>query len=325
MILRLLILLLGTFVGGVQATPVAELTTLARYAPQDSTVFIAIRTDDAYIQALDSLLADLNARTGGQMLPRDFTLRNALNELFTDMSDIPNGFDSAIRPWLGDTAAIILPTGIDLSGNTEPAVLLAASVANRGAAMFFLNLAFTGVSPEQGPGGTLIYAAPGAPFSAALTEDALLLAENRANRENPPQRLFPGIERHVHPDRNERNSYSQRQPAQRCALELHIVEQPAAKARQPDEPRPKRQARRNYQAQASKPGHSRDGVLARQHPTRDGLPWLRLRVFPGIDDIVGQADGELEAEHAQRKRNNGPGGRGVRGEQGNADRDRGDQ
>lgn len=182
-LILLLILLLGMFVGGVQATPVAELTTLARYAPQDSTVFIAIRTDDAYIQALDSLLADLNARTGGQMLPRDFTLRNALNELFTDMSDIPNGFDSAIRPWLGDTAAIILPTGIDLSGNTEPAVLLAASVANRGAAMFFLNLAFTGVSPEQGPGGTLIYAAPGAPFSAALTEDALLLAENRANLE----------------------------------------------------------------------------------------------------------------------------------------------
>lgn len=179
----LLILLLGMFVGGVQATPVAELTTLARYAPNDSTVFVAIRTDDTYIQSLDSLLADVNARTGGQLLPPNFTLRSALNDLFTDMSGIPNGFDSAIRPWLGDTAAIILPTGIDLNSSAPPVVLFAASVANRGAATFFLSMAFQGISPEEGPGGTLIYAAPGAPFSAALTEDALLLAENRANLE----------------------------------------------------------------------------------------------------------------------------------------------
>lgn len=179
----LLILVLGMFAGSVQATPVAELTALARYAPQGSTAFIALRTDDAYIQSLDGLLADVNARAGGQLLPPDFTLRGALNDLFTDMSDIPNGFDTAIRPWLGDTAAIILPTSVDLNSSAPPAVLLAASVADRGAAILFLSLAFEGMSPQEGPGGTLIYVAPGAPFSAALTEDALLLSENPANLE----------------------------------------------------------------------------------------------------------------------------------------------
>lgn len=103
LIVSLCIVFVSGFVVSAQQ-PADQLTALASVFPTDNTLmFGAVRTDDAFITELDSALAPLYPLS--EDLPPNFTLQTALDEAIADA--IPNGsFATVIRPWLGDTAAV---------------------------------------------------------------------------------------------------------------------------------------------------------------------------------------------------------------------------
>lgn len=103
LLLFLLLLALTSLAGPVSATPVDDLTQLADYFPDDTAIFAAMRTDDAFITELDNLLAALIAVLPPDTLP-DTSLRGLLN--LTAFGMFGGNFDTAVRPWLGNSAAI---------------------------------------------------------------------------------------------------------------------------------------------------------------------------------------------------------------------------
>jgi hypothetical protein len=143
-VLATLLLIVG--VSPAAAVPPDELTDLAEHYPDDVAVFGAIRTDDAYIDTLNGLAARIGQRV--QMIPADFDLRE---ELFSGMD-----FEQAIRPWLGDSAAV----GVRFTDVEE--VFIAVDVVDREAAQVFMsNLGlqtsdlrdgtlYTGTNPQFG-------------------------------------------------------------------------------------------------------------------------------------------------------------------------------
>ncbi len=118
------------------AAPVSDLTSLAAYMPADTSMYIGLRTDDAFIAELDGLLnLVVNRLPAGAVPPIN------LNDLL-DMgiaNAVPGGdFRSVVRSWLGDTAAIGVlnlaeaynPVSLRME---DPPVVFAASVTNRAA------------------------------------------------------------------------------------------------------------------------------------------------------------------------------------------------
>lgn len=104
LILFLLLLTLGTGILPALAVPVTELNDLARYFPSDTVVFVATRSDDAYLESLDSLVLRIADALPAGAVPAG-TVTEALDEAL-GRADPPLDFQEDIRPWLGDTAAL---------------------------------------------------------------------------------------------------------------------------------------------------------------------------------------------------------------------------
>ncbi|MDX1994185.1 MAG: DUF3352 domain-containing protein [bacterium] len=177
MLLVLLVALLGMVgVGRAAALPVDELTTLAAYAPAETQLFAVIRTDEAYLDTLDALLARLSAALPGA-IPEDATVR----DVFTD--DTIDSFEEDVRPWLGDTVAAAFPLGL---GTFEPLYFL--SVTDRDAADAFLEAELSDgeaiVERTEQEDGTVrfdVRFGSNPPFtSALLTDDVALIGEPEA-------------------------------------------------------------------------------------------------------------------------------------------------
>lgn len=125
------------------ALPVSDLTALAQYYPAKTVFFASIRTDDAFIDSMDALLARImeavpEADLGGQ------TFRGALNDIFDDNPNLDGTFDELVRSWLGDTAAFGAPSTTELfdserSNDDETPVLIALEVTDRAAAAAFFD------------------------------------------------------------------------------------------------------------------------------------------------------------------------------------------
>ncbi|NDJ59794.1 MAG: DUF3352 domain-containing protein [Chloroflexi bacterium] len=136
-LLLVVMLALGALVAPAAATPIDELTDLGRYFPAGTPIFATIRTDDAYIDTLDSVLA-----TVADALPADagldgVSLRALLNMAF----GFGMSFDADIRPWLGDSVALGL-TSIDALTDADPfndqeGVVIAIALADAEAAEAF--------------------------------------------------------------------------------------------------------------------------------------------------------------------------------------------
>lgn len=132
--LVLIVLLLGAFAVPALAAPQAELTALAAYYPLQAPLFAAMRTDDAYIAELDAALAGVLAKLPEGTVPPGFSLRSALNMLAAQTGTAD--FDAAVRPWLGDTAAVGFLSPEGMSGSSQEFVI-AAQITDRAAAAAF--------------------------------------------------------------------------------------------------------------------------------------------------------------------------------------------
>ncbi|MBC7871884.1 MAG: DUF3352 domain-containing protein, partial [Chitinophagaceae bacterium] len=105
----------------------------AEYFPADSAFYAYVRTDDAYIDELDSLLTRVTAALPAEAnIPPGLTLRMGLDLV---SSQLGGDFDSVFRSWLGDGIAVGLassPMGAGSgSGNNEG--LIAVSITDRSA------------------------------------------------------------------------------------------------------------------------------------------------------------------------------------------------
>ena len=149
LIVLLVLVTIGFSVFPVSATSVDELTALARFFPVDTPIFAAVRTDDALIDELDSLAANVAAKLGTEL---PISLRDSL-DVFAASSAIiaseaagtdaettealPN-FDTIFRSWLGDTAAVGILSLDILSGASTP-IVAAFSVTDRANAEVFVD------------------------------------------------------------------------------------------------------------------------------------------------------------------------------------------
>jgi hypothetical protein len=111
----------------------ADLERMAALMPSDSALFFALRTDDNYIELLDSLIQKVY-----DTLPR-FTLPNfSLKDLLDLLAQQALGgdFQTKIRTWLGDNIAFAVGSpsklfDMDSRNDTEAEILLAIQIVNR--------------------------------------------------------------------------------------------------------------------------------------------------------------------------------------------------
>jgi hypothetical protein len=133
-----LLLLLALQIVPAAATPLDDLTQLARYFPDDTHVFAAMRIDDDYFAALDGLIAALGEEVPG-LFSVTPSLRAALDDSARQMTQGEADFDALFRSWMGDTVALAVEnTGaVVMGGEVRPVVAL--SITDRDAAEAFLD------------------------------------------------------------------------------------------------------------------------------------------------------------------------------------------
>jgi hypothetical protein len=140
-ILPALLLTLALITGSVSAD---DGHTLARYFPPDTVMYFDMRTDQAYIDTLDGIIAQAIARATANLdpalLPPDFnvSLAHALDEVTLDA--FGGDFQTTVRAWMGDRFAV----GTSQITDEEPdEVLLAIHITNREAALNFAQANFS--------------------------------------------------------------------------------------------------------------------------------------------------------------------------------------
>ncbi|RMF51571.1 MAG: DUF3352 domain-containing protein [Chloroflexota bacterium] len=115
----------------------ADVQSLAALMPADTAIFIALRTDDNYIALLDSLL-----QKALQVLPQAPSL--SLTQLLDQaVQPLGGNFQSTIRSWLGDNAALAIGSPEKLLDSSsindlEAEILLAVQITSRAEAQRLL-------------------------------------------------------------------------------------------------------------------------------------------------------------------------------------------
>ncbi|HYO87274.1 MAG TPA: DUF3352 domain-containing protein [Candidatus Limnocylindrales bacterium] len=140
-LLLALALLLAVLPAAAQSTP--DLTALAQYFPGQTPVYASLRTDDAYIATLEALRTRIAASLPAEAMG-ETTIPTALDGSVRDMLQMDDAtFASAVRPWLGDTAAFgVLNLDSMMEQQNNAPYLVALSVTDRAAAeAFFAPLA----------------------------------------------------------------------------------------------------------------------------------------------------------------------------------------
>lgn len=181
--LFVLIVLVGLLLGAltVSATSLPDLTALARYYPSDSPVFAAIRTDDAYIESLDALVARIASAVPGAGVPGRLS---TMLDMAAQQIDPEGDFQTVIRSWLGDTAAFGVLSLEDLGQGMmqEPPFVFALSITDRAAAEEFVSNALrrSGADFEvTTESGFTLYEVKGEEGAIAILDDVLFLAPSR--------------------------------------------------------------------------------------------------------------------------------------------------
>jgi hypothetical protein len=162
-----------------QSQSSADLNALARYFPADTAIFVSMRTDDEFIETIDSVVDRIQAAVPTE--DADETLADALDEL--TQTFFPGGtFEEDLRPLLGNTASFGI-TSIenlidDTSSNDEdtPAVV-ALSIADSAAVLdAIINAAGAAVQQETGEG--YVRLTPSNPGSGDNADDSLILRDD---------------------------------------------------------------------------------------------------------------------------------------------------
>jgi protein-disulfide isomerase len=163
------------------ATPVSDLTALAKYYPDTTLTFAAIRTDDAGIASLNSLIGKFRALLPPGTIP-PFDLQQELNK--TLQSQFKGDFKTVIRSWLGDTAAFGI-TGAEF--NTP--MLMVLSITDQDKALAFLKKSLASqisseslVEKTQGDFKLLVPAKPNSYSNTyyAIGKDAMLISTSQS-------------------------------------------------------------------------------------------------------------------------------------------------
>jgi hypothetical protein len=111
----------------------ADVESMAALMPNDSVFFFALRTDDNYIELLDSLIQKVYDTLPRFTLP-SFNLKQLLD--LAAQQALGGDFQTKVRTWLGDNIAFAIgsPSKLfdrDLSNDTETEILLAIQIVNR--------------------------------------------------------------------------------------------------------------------------------------------------------------------------------------------------
>lgn len=174
LILMLLTLLLVPGAFPAVAATTDDLTNLARYVPASAPLYVGLRSDDAYIDTIDSVLATL-----GESLPQlqAVGVRMTLDQAAQNV-DPDADFASLIRPWLGDTVAFAATdASIFVDGNStasQQSLRILLSITDRDAAESFMDR-LGGFGLERGEfGNVTTYAGPSS--SILVYDDAVIIA-----------------------------------------------------------------------------------------------------------------------------------------------------
>lgn len=189
------LLLTTVFAPVAQVDAQAEATPFADQMPAETVFYASLRTDQAYIDALNSVLGrfgpvldNLN-QSGAGVPPSQMLDLNALLDLaFQQSAGVT--FSQGVRPWLGDNAAI------GVFGENSSQFLLAAQVTDGAAALdFFRNTAGSEVTESTQGDFTVLSDATGATIAtnggelyAAMNQNAIpfngALQNNLASQSN---------------------------------------------------------------------------------------------------------------------------------------------
>jgi hypothetical protein len=150
LILLLVMVVLGLGALPTLAVPPADLNLLARYFPADTPIFASTRTDDEFLQTLDSVIAKIGAAIPDALPP--MTIAEGLDEAVGQLYE-EGTFAENVRPWLGDVASVAVTSldaslDDDASNDDEAPVVFAFSIKDQSAANIFLEDLLTKSSVE---------------------------------------------------------------------------------------------------------------------------------------------------------------------------------
>lgn len=156
-ILFLLVALLMLLVAfPVSATPVDQLSDLARYYPANTPLFVTVRIDDEFIGKLDTVAQNIDSKLGGMLGGMD--AHSGLDMLATQID--PKADFKTVFGWLGDTAAMGVMDSQNLfsGSNFQENMTLAVAVADsRGAELFLDNLIGAAYDKTDTNDGAILY------------------------------------------------------------------------------------------------------------------------------------------------------------------------
>jgi len=100
----------------------ADPRTLAQYLPADTFAYIGIRTDQAYLETINNVISQV-AAAAGEDVPEGGAL-GALAEQIERETDGQFTYESGIRAWLGDSAAVAIVDLQQSMASSNPALVL---------------------------------------------------------------------------------------------------------------------------------------------------------------------------------------------------------
>lgn len=195
MLLLVICALMASMFGlaAVRPTRAAEASPLAAYAPPDTVLFATMRTDDAFITDLDSLLAKVVEKLPPelqQQIPPNVRLRILLTTLVLGV-----GYDYAtdIRPILGDQLALFVGnldvlTDAESANDSDVPIAVVAEIKDRAKAVTFVeNLLDRDPTVKEAiiKGEEATYTvfrskSPSIPLAIAINDNALIIGTGAA-------------------------------------------------------------------------------------------------------------------------------------------------
>ncbi|MDX2139788.1 MAG: DUF3352 domain-containing protein [Chloroflexota bacterium] len=163
-----------------------DLNALAAYFPSKAPLLISFRTDPAYVETFDSLIARINAAIPTADVPAlSVGLDMAIGNIIPDAS-----FEEDVRPWLGDVGSlgvISFPetTSTTLPSDEQPLSVIALSVTDREAAETFWETALAAADFKTETDGDYTVYEPrepemmDTPFYIAVGDDVMFFANTR--------------------------------------------------------------------------------------------------------------------------------------------------
>ncbi|GAB4548943.1 MAG: hypothetical protein OHK0023_12660 [Anaerolineae bacterium] len=149
-------------------------TRLARFYPRDTTFYISLRTDEAYIQELDAILQKVISKIPGVpaiKLPE--LLRQAASNAGLD-------YDADVRSWLGNSAAFGIGNlnnlfDQDRQNDSATVALLTVEITDQAKAIAFFERFVGQASTKSEEGGITIFDDNNSDAVLAIAADTLFL------------------------------------------------------------------------------------------------------------------------------------------------------